>query len=102
MQSTDVIVSFYCKDPVSTGTEDCPTFYRTNRSSWIVQGDRHDEHVKAQLRGLKPTETSVEIPERLVDQMVVMYAKERYGVDLTGTSRRTDPQHAPLPEARTA
>ncbi|SDI11297.1 hypothetical protein SAMN05421505_13445 [Sinosporangium album] len=101
MQSTgeNVIVSFYCKDPDSTGTEDCPAFYRTDRASWIVQGDRQGEHVEAQLVGLKPTETFVEIPERVVERMVIMYAKERYGVDLTGASRRVDQQHTPLPQA---
>ncbi len=101
MQSTgdNVIVSFYCKDPHSTGTADCPTFYRTDRASWIVQGDRQGKHIEAQLTGLKPTETFVEIPDRLVDRLVLTYVKEHYGVDLSGTARRTAQQVASLPQA---
>jgi hypothetical protein len=101
MQSTgdNVTVRFYCKDPDSTTTADCPTFYRTDQASWIVQGDRQGKHVEAQLAGLKPTETFVEIPDRLAERFVHMYAKEHYGVDLSGTARRTAEEVAPLPEA---
>jgi hypothetical protein len=104
MQSTgdNKIVSFYCKDPHSTGTEDCPTFYRTNRDSWIVQGDRQGDHIAKQLHGLKPSESFVEIPQRVVDHLVIKYVKERYGIDLPGATSRVDQEHAPLPQAGTA
>ncbi|WP_327089558.1 hypothetical protein OIE66_02740 [Nonomuraea sp. NBC_01738] len=79
----DLRLAFYCTDPDSVPGEDCATFYRTNRGTWIVQGDRRDEpHVVAQLVALKPSETSVEIPEPLVELLVRSYAKERYGIDL--------------------
>ncbi|GAA0954508.1 hypothetical protein [Nonomuraea longicatena] len=79
----DLDLTFYCKDPDSVPGEDCATFYRTNRDTWIVQGDRREEsQVVAQLVALKPFETSVEVPESLIDLLVRRYAKERYGTDL--------------------
>ncbi|MFI0450677.1 hypothetical protein [Actinomadura sp. 6N118] len=85
------MLSFYCKDLNSSTGDDCATFYRTNVGTWIVQGDQQGEQVRAQLIALKPTETFCEIPENLVDQLVRMYAKERYGVDLAGAARRAAP-----------
>jgi hypothetical protein len=76
-------LTFFCKDPASVPGEDCATFYRTNRSSWVVQGDRREEpELISQLVALKPCETSVEVPEPLVELFVNTYVKERYGIDL--------------------
>jgi len=76
-------LTFFCKDPESVPGEDCPTFYRTDRGSWIVQGEHRGEpEVVVQLLALKAEETALEIPERLAELFVRMYAKERYGVDL--------------------
>jgi hypothetical protein len=77
-----MLVNFYCKRPDSDGSEDCASFYRTDRGSWIVQGDRRGEQVAAQLRALKPSETFLEIPENLVELFVRKYAEKRYGIHL--------------------
>ncbi|MEV0612853.1 hypothetical protein AB0I81_05970 [Nonomuraea sp. NPDC050404] len=79
----DLSLTFYCKDPDSKDVEDCPSFYRTSEGSWMVQGLRHGERVAVQLRALKDDETFVEIPDALAERFVRMYAKERYGVDLS-------------------
>jgi hypothetical protein len=78
----DLTMSFFCKSPGSKGEDDCPSFYRTDRGSWVVQGDRRGEEVAVQLRALKDHETFLEIPDALADRFVRMYAKECYGVDL--------------------
>jgi hypothetical protein len=78
----DLTVSFFCKSPDSKGDDDCPSFYRTDRASWIVQGDRRGEDVAVQLQALKEHETFLEIPDGLADRFVRMYVKERYGIDL--------------------
>lgn len=83
----DLRLTFYCKDPGSTTSEDCATFYRTNHGTWMVQGERQGANVTAQLRGFKPTETCVEIPAPLVDLLVQTYVKERYGIDLGGAAQ---------------
>ena len=73
----DLRLTFYCKDPDSKPDEDCATFYRTSRSTWIVQGDRREEpSVLAQLKALKARETAVEIPDALVELFVRTYLKE--------------------------
>ncbi|MEU1733427.1 hypothetical protein [Streptosporangium sp. NPDC020145] len=81
-----ITVTFFCKDPDSKDEEDCPSLYRTNRGSWVVQGLRHGEDVAVQLRALKDDESFVEISEALVERFVRMYVKEHYGVDLSPTS----------------
>lgn len=81
-----ITVTFFCKDPDSKDEEDCPSFYRSNRGSWMVQGLRHGEDVAVQLRALKDDESFVEIPEALAERFVRMYVKERYGVDLSPAS----------------
>ncbi|MCD0452235.1 hypothetical protein LO762_24020 [Actinocorallia sp. API 0066] len=74
---------FFCKDPDSVPGEDCPSFYRTDRESWVVQGEQRAEpEVVGQLLALKADEVALEIPERLAELFVRMYARERYGVDL--------------------
>jgi hypothetical protein len=79
----DVRLTFYCKNPDSVPGEDCATFYRTDRKTWVVQGDRREEpELRSQLVALKPWETSVEVPEPLVELLVHQYVKERYGIDL--------------------
>jgi hypothetical protein len=85
----DMIVTFYCKRPDSDVGEECASFYRTDRGSWIVQGDRRGEQVATQLRALKPDETFLEIPENLVELFVHKYAEERYGVHLDRAATRT-------------
>lgn len=73
----DLRLTFYCKDPDSRPDEDCATFYRTNRRTWVVQGDRREEpEVMAQLKAPKSGETAVEVPERLVELLVRTYLKE--------------------------
>ncbi|WP_371778737.1 hypothetical protein [Streptosporangium subroseum] len=76
-------LTFFCTDPASVPGEDCATFYRTDRDTWVVQGDRREEpEVITQLVALKPYETSVEVPGPLVELLVHKYVKERYGIDL--------------------
>jgi hypothetical protein len=86
MQSPDagdeLLATFYCKDPDSIDTDDCPAFYRTDRRSWIVQGKRRGDSVAVQLRALGEDETFVEIPEPLVELFVRRYVKEHHGTDL--------------------
>jgi hypothetical protein len=86
MQSSDaggeLRAVFYCKDPGSVDTDDCPAFYQTDRYSWIVQGKRRGAAVAEQLRALADDETFVEIGGPLVDLFVRRYVKERYGTDL--------------------
>ncbi|WP_157429850.1 hypothetical protein [Actinomadura oligospora] len=74
----------------SVTKQDCAIFYRTDRASWVVQGDRMRPEVEEQLVGLKPSESYVEIPERLLDHLVRRYVKERYGLDLDGAAQRAD------------
>ncbi len=78
-----VRLTFYAKDPGSFQGQDCPTFYKTDRRTWIVQGDRRDEpEVIAQVVGFKPEEGLLELPEALVDLVARMYVKENYGINL--------------------
>lgn len=86
----DLLATFFCKDPNSVDTDDCPAFYETDRRSWIVQGKRRGTRVAAQLRALGDDETFVEIPEPLVELFVRRYVKERYGTDLCGPAERAD------------
>lgn len=86
----DLRLSFYCKDPESQAADDCDAFYRSDRSSWVVQGKRRGEAVATQLRALADDETFIEISEPTVDLFVRKYVEERYGVDLGETTPRTD------------
>ncbi|MFE3455812.1 hypothetical protein ACFXJ8_43610 [Nonomuraea sp. NPDC059194] len=94
----DMRLTFYCKDPDSKTKDDCPSFYRTSRGSWVVQGNRQGESVAVQLHALRDDETFVEIPEALAERFVHMYVEERYGVDLgqaaiqAAHGRTRDPQ----------
>lgn len=74
-------LTFVCKDPDSQ-PGDCPSFYRTDEGSWIVQGWRRDDQaIAAQLRDLKDDETFVEIPDGLVRLFVNLYVEEAHGAD---------------------
>jgi hypothetical protein len=77
-----IVVSFYVKDPDSSGDKMCETFYATDRNSWVVQGKRRGAKVAAQLVALGDDETFCEMSNRTVDHFVRKYVKERYGVDL--------------------
>jgi hypothetical protein len=81
---SDLIITFYCKDPDSNFQNDCATFYRTERQSWVVQGDKMGPEVAPKLTALADHETYLEIPDALADRFARMYVKERYGVDLPG------------------
>jgi hypothetical protein len=86
-----VRLSFYVKDPDSFQGQDCPTFYRTDRGTWVVQGDRRDEsEVVAQAQGFKAREGLLELPGDLVDLFARMYVKEKYGVDLSSRTPKDD------------
>ncbi|GAA4198809.1 hypothetical protein GCM10022252_49830 [Streptosporangium oxazolinicum] len=78
----DLAVTFYCKDPNSNFQNDCATFYRTNRGSWVVQGDSMAPEVAPKLTALADHETYLEIPDALANRFARMYVRERYGVDL--------------------
>ncbi|GAA1580379.1 hypothetical protein GCM10009742_26030 [Kribbella karoonensis] len=86
----DLTVRFYCKDPRSKSSDDFPSFYSTDRGSWVVQGQALGDEVGSQLSGLKPEETFLEIPQELVERFVHMYVEERYGVDLRSATPGTD------------
>ena len=81
-QSNDLIITFYCKDPVSGADEDCETFYETNRGSWIVQAKTRGPEVREQLVALAPDETFGEMSDATINTFVKKYTKERYGIDL--------------------
>ncbi|RJL32567.1 hypothetical protein [Bailinhaonella thermotolerans] len=78
----DLSLSFYCKDPGSNQDNECETFYRTDRGSWLVQVKKRGPRVQAQLVGLGEDETFGELSERTVNAFVRKYVRERYGVDL--------------------
>ena len=89
----DVMLSFYCKTPGSNDDLDCPAFHKTDRGTWMVQGERReDPNVRAQLRAPKESEGAVEIPDDLADLFARLYVKEHYGVDLGPAAERTRPQ----------
>ncbi|MDX6740490.1 hypothetical protein [Actinocorallia sp. A-T 12471] len=83
----DLIAIFVCKDPDSLEYDDCPAFYRTDRGTWIGQGKRRGPGVAAQLRSLAEDETFCEFPDPLMDLVVRIYVKERYGIDLGGAAQ---------------
>lgn len=96
----EIVLSFYCKTTGSFDEKDCPAFHRTDRGTWMVQGERHDgPRVRSQLRAPKKTEGAVEIPDDLADLFARMYVKERYGVDLGGAAERADPRLPYAPES---
>ncbi|MCP2342960.1 hypothetical protein [Actinomadura rupiterrae] len=77
-----IVLSFYC-GPESETVDTCPAVHRTNRATWLWQGElRNDAQVRNQLRKPSPTEVGVEVGDDLVDMFVRAYAKEKYGVDL--------------------
>lgn len=92
-------LTFYCKDPASKTKDDCASFYRTDQRSWVVQGRRRGQDVAVQLHALRDDETFAEIPEALAERFVHMYAKERYGVDLSQAADRTAGGSARDPQA---
>jgi hypothetical protein len=60
-----VQLTFVGKDPDSNPTGS-PTVYRTDRGTWIVQGwVVNDENALSQMN-IPDGETSVEIPDRLI------------------------------------
>ena len=79
-----ILLTLYCKDPSSGSGPDCPAFYKTTRGDWTAQGERTDEEVTSQLIALKPSETSVMLPDALVDLFCRRYVREKYGVDIPG------------------
>ncbi|MCF6475748.1 hypothetical protein FAF44_46475 [Nonomuraea sp. MG754425] len=79
----DLSLTFYCKDPNSNQDNECETFYRTDRGSWLVQLKKRGPSVGAQLIGLGEDETFGELSERTMNRFVRMYVRERYGVDLS-------------------
>ncbi|GAA2801763.1 hypothetical protein GCM10010522_19360 [Kribbella solani] len=102
LTSPDLAVRFCCKDPGSKSSDDCPSFYSTNQGSWVVQGQALGAEVGAQLRGLKPEETFLEVPQALVDRFVHMYVEENYGIDLRSATPEADHADAPSAQAGTA
>ncbi|GAB3653104.1 hypothetical protein GCM10027589_11040 [Actinocorallia lasiicapitis] len=78
----DLRLDFYLKDSDSKADDDCPAFYRTDRG-WGAQGmERYGDAVRAQMRGYKPGETFVELPDSLIHAFVRKYVKDTYGIDL--------------------
>ncbi|MCD0453081.1 hypothetical protein LO762_28435 [Actinocorallia sp. API 0066] len=98
----ELTASFFCKDPDSNHGEDCETFYRTDRDSWLVQGKRRGERVAAQLVALADDETFVEMSQRTVDLFVRTYVRETYGLDLGDAPGGTGLGRAGDRQARTA
>lgn len=82
-QDDNLAVTFYVKDPESTGSEGCETFYETDHDSWIVQGKIRGPKVAEQLTALADDETYLEVSGRTMDAFVRKYVKENHGVDLT-------------------
>ncbi len=86
-------LTFIVKDSDSWGgDEDCASFYRTSRGSFVVQGDRREEpEVVAQARSFDPgREGLLEVPETLVDPFVRIYVREVYGIDLGEPAQGVD------------
>jgi len=91
----DVVLSFYCKTPGSNDEFECPAFHRTDRGTWMAQGERREgPRVRSQLRAPKESEGAVELPDDLADLFARLYVKERYGIDLGPAAERTGPQGA--------
>lgn len=82
-QDDNLTATFFIKDPESTGSEGCETFYETDRGSWVVQGKIRGPQVADQLVSLAADETYLEISGRTMDAFVRKYVKESHGVDLT-------------------
>lgn len=78
----DLVATFYVKDPDSNFQDDCETFYRTDRGSWIVQSKKRGPGVAAQLVSLADDETFGEVSGRTMELFVRMYVKEFHGIDL--------------------
>lgn len=75
-------LTFYIKDPGSDGSQQCETFYETDRGSWIIQSKVTGPGVRGQLVNLAADETFGEMSGRTVDAFVKKYVKERHGIDL--------------------
>lgn len=58
-------------DGVDTPTRRSPTFYRTDRGTFVIQGWKLDEESKGKAQDFRPSaEDLVEIPEELVHLIV--------------------------------
>jgi hypothetical protein len=95
----DLRLTFYIKDPASQGGDDCETFYRTNRRSWMLQAPQATSTALAQFVSLAPGEVGSEMSDGTMDAFVVKYVKECYGVDLSTTARTTEPGRTGSPQA---
>jgi hypothetical protein len=95
----DLKATFFCKDPDSHGADECETFYRTDRDSWLVQGKKRGPSVAAQLLSLSDDETFAEVSGPTVELFVWMYVKERYGIDLGRAADGVDLGGTAVPEA---
>jgi hypothetical protein len=94
---TAVLLTLIVKDSDSWGTDkDCATIYRTNRFTFVVQGDRRDEpEIVAQAKAFVPgREGLLEVPETLVLPFVQIMVKELYGIDLGEQPERVDRRSA--------
>jgi len=70
-------IEFVCKDPESN-PDNCPSVYRTDRDSWIVQGwVVSDPEALAELV-IPEGESAVEIPDRLLRHFL---RQEEHGVN---------------------
>ena len=58
-------ITFIAKDPESN-PNDCPSLYKTDRGSWLVQGWVVTDREVLQEMDIPEGESVVEIPERLV------------------------------------
>lgn len=82
-EAEPILLSFYCGGEDSDGLGNCPAVHRTNRGTWMWQGElRDDPHTRAQLYMPSPTEVGVEVGDAVVDAFARAYVKEKYGVDL--------------------
>ncbi|POM24671.1 hypothetical protein BTM25_33050 [Actinomadura rubteroloni] len=78
-----ILLTFFCKSPDSYPNPDCPSFYRSSDGGWYGQGEVRDEPgVRDQIQNMKPHEGYLWFPDKLMDEFVRQFAKERYGVDL--------------------
>ncbi|GAA4571015.1 hypothetical protein [Planotetraspora kaengkrachanensis] len=58
-------ITFIGKDPDSNPNQ-CPSLYKTDRGSWLVQGWVVSDQETLQQMDIPENETVVEIPDRLV------------------------------------
>jgi hypothetical protein len=68
-------IEFICKDPESN-PDNCPSVYRTDRDSWIIQGwVVSDAEAPAEM-AIPEGESAVEIPDRLLRHF---FRQEQHG-----------------------